>query len=35
MKHIPLRSSQLITTFGPGALVISPTGESALIGCIR
>ncbi|KGX85781.1 DUF1998 domain-containing protein [Pontibacillus litoralis] len=34
MKHIPLRSSQLITTFGPGALVISPTGESALIGSL-
>ncbi|MYL54195.1 DUF1998 domain-containing protein [Pontibacillus yanchengensis] len=34
MKHIPLRSSQLITTFGPGALIISPTGESALIGSL-
>ncbi|WP_377890397.1 DrmB family protein [Alkalihalobacillus sp. R86527] len=34
MKEIPLRSSQLITTFGPGALVISPTGESALIGSL-
>ena len=34
MKDLPLRRSQLVTTFGPGALVISPEGESAMIGAL-
>jgi len=32
--YLPLRRGQLITTFGPGALVISPEGESAMIGAL-
>ncbi|WP_144499429.1 DUF1998 domain-containing protein [Bacillus sp. FDAARGOS_235] len=34
MKDLPLRRGQLVTTFGPGALVISPEGESAMIGAL-
>ncbi|MHA3225449.1 DrmB family protein [Globicatella sulfidifaciens] len=34
MKDLPLRRGQLVTTFGPGSLVISPEGESALIGSL-
>lgn len=34
MKNLPLRRGQLVTTFGPGALVISPEGESAMIGAL-
>lgn len=34
MKDLPLRRGQLVTTFGPGALVISPEGESAMIGSL-
>lgn len=34
MKDLPLRRGQLVTTFGPGSLVISPEGESAMIGSL-
>ncbi|WP_349346367.1 DUF1998 domain-containing protein [Priestia megaterium] len=34
MRDLPLRRGQLVTTFGPGALVISPEGESAMIGAL-
>ncbi|WP_054956761.1 DUF1998 domain-containing protein [Paenibacillus dakarensis] len=34
MKDLPLRRSQLVTTFGPGALVVSPEGETAIIGSL-
>ncbi|MGD6878415.1 DrmB family protein [Bacillus infantis] len=34
MRDLPLRRGQLVTTFGPGALVISPEGESAMIGSL-
>lgn len=34
MKELPLRRSQLVTTFGPGALVVSPEGETAIIGSL-
>ncbi|CUA79416.1 DUF1998 domain-containing protein [Anoxybacillus suryakundensis] len=34
MKDLPLRRGQLITTFGPGALVVSPEGETAIIGAL-
>lgn len=34
MKDLPLRRSQLVTTFGPGALVVSPEGETAIIGAL-
>ncbi|MFK2827122.1 DUF1998 domain-containing protein [Bacillus sp. B190/17] len=34
MKDLPLRRGQLVTTFGPGSLVISPEGESAMIGAL-
>lgn len=27
MRDLPLRRGQLVTTFGPGALVISPEGN--------
>lgn len=33
-KGLPLRRTQLITSFGPGALVISPEGESAVVGSL-
>lgn len=32
MKDLPLRRGQLVTTFGPGSLVVSPEGETAIIG---
>jgi len=32
--ELPLRRGQLVTTFGPGALVISPEGETAIIGSL-
>ncbi|WP_046176222.1 DrmB family protein [Domibacillus indicus] len=34
MRDIPLRRSQLITTFGPGSLVVSQDGETALVGSL-
>ena len=34
MKELPLRRGQLVTTFGPGALVVSPEGETAIIGSL-
>lgn len=34
MRDLPLRRGQLVTTFGPGSLVISPEGESAMIGSL-
>lgn len=34
LNDLPLRRGQLVTTFGPGALVVSPEGESALIGAL-
>jgi hypothetical protein len=34
MRDLPLRRGQLVTTFGPGALVISPEGESAMVGSL-
>lgn len=34
MKDLPLRRGQLVTTFGPGSLVISPEGESAMVGSL-
>jgi len=34
MKDLPLRRSQLVTTFGPGSLVVSPEGETAIIGSL-
>lgn len=34
MRELPLRRGQLVTTFGPGALVISPEGETAIIGSL-
>jgi hypothetical protein len=34
MKDLPLRRGQLVTTFGPGALVVSPEGETAIIGAL-
>jgi hypothetical protein len=34
MKGIPLRRSQLITTFGPGSLIITPEGEATLVGAL-
>ena len=34
MKDLPLRRGQLVTTFGPGSLVISPDGETAMVGAL-
>lgn len=34
MIGIPVRRSQLITTFGPGSLIITPEGEAALVGSL-
>lgn len=34
MKDLPLRRGQLVTTFGPGSLVISPDGETAIVGSL-
>ncbi|MEJ8776744.1 DUF1998 domain-containing protein [Pseudogracilibacillus sp. ICA-222130] len=34
MNDLPLRRGQLVTTFGPGSLVISPEGETAMIGAL-
>ena len=34
MRDLPLERGQLVTTFGPGALVISPEGESAMVGAL-
>ncbi|GMO01655.1 DrmB family protein [Parageobacillus thermoglucosidasius] len=34
MKDLPLRRGQLVTTFGPGSLVVSPEGETAIIGAL-
>lgn len=34
MKDLPLRRGQLVTTFGPGSLVVSPEGETAMIGSL-
>jgi len=34
MKDLPLRRGQLVTTFGPGSLVISPEGETAMVGAL-
>ncbi|MFD1885962.1 DUF1998 domain-containing protein [Paenibacillus wenxiniae] len=34
MNGIPLRRSQLITTFGPGSLVVSTDGETMLVGSL-
>lgn len=31
---LPFRRSQLVTTFGPGSLVVSPEGETAIIGSL-
>lgn len=32
MKDLPLRRGQIVTTFGPGSLVVSPEGETAILG---
>lgn len=34
MIGIPIRRSQLITTFGPGSLIITPEGEANLVGAL-
>jgi len=34
MKDLPLRIGQLITSFGPGSLVVNPEGESAMVGSL-
>ncbi|RAS80761.1 DUF1998 domain-containing protein [Priestia endophytica] len=34
MKDLPLRRGQIITTFGPGSLVVSPEGETAIVGAL-
>lgn len=34
MRYLPLRRGQLVTTFGPGSLVVDPFGESAIIGSL-
>jgi hypothetical protein len=34
MREMPLRRSQLVTTFGPGALVVSTEGDTAIVGAL-
>lgn len=34
MRRLPLRRSQLVGTNGPGSLVVSPEGETAIIGAL-
>ncbi|PJK16183.1 hypothetical protein CQS04_09730 [Chryseomicrobium excrementi] len=34
MKNLPMRRSKLVGTEGPGALVISPEGETAVVGAL-
>jgi Domain of unknown function (DUF1998). len=34
MREIPLRRSQLVTTFGPGSLVVSTEGDTAIVGAL-
>lgn len=34
MKKIPLRRSQLVSTNGPGSLIVSPEGETAIVGAL-
>lgn len=34
MRYLPLRRSKLVGTEGPGALVINPEGETAIVGAL-
>lgn len=34
MRYLPMRRSKLVGTEGPGALVISPEGETAVVGAL-
>ncbi|MDH2888988.1 DUF1998 domain-containing protein [Bacillus cytotoxicus] len=34
MRHLPIRRSQLVGTNGPGSLIVSPEGETAIIGAL-
>lgn len=34
MRYLPMRRSKLVGTEGPGSLVISPEGETAVVGAL-
>lgn len=34
MRRLPIRRSQLVGTYGPGALIVSPEGETAIVGAL-
>lgn len=34
MRRLPLRRSQLVGTNGPGSLIVSPEGETAIVGAL-